>query len=129
MNVMSYQILVVEDDQDFAEMLLHFLRVLKYQPTLTRRLDDAFHYLDQQRPDLIILDLNLNGQSGWDVLDHAWVTYGFRSIPVIVSSAQDDRDNLQVARTHQVNAFLVKPFTHGELRAIVRDVMSSFSGV
>ena len=66
-------------------------------------------YTDAPRPDLVLLDLNLPGKDGENVLEELKADPELRSIPVIVltsSSAEED-----IARSYELhaNAYLTKP--------------------
>ena len=77
-------------------------------------------YADVPRPDLILLDLNLPGKDGEDVLKELKDDPTLRSIPVIVltsSSAEED-----IARSYELhaNAYLTKPVDPDEFIETVR---------
>jgi len=66
-------------------------------------------YADAPRPDLILLDLNLPGKGGEDILEELKADPEFRSIPVIVLTSSDAEED--IARSYQLhaNAYLTKP--------------------
>ncbi len=77
-------------------------------------------YADVPRPDLILLDLNLPGKDGENVLEELKDDPTLRSIPVIVltsSSAEED-----IARSYELhaNAYLTKPVDPDEFIETVR---------
>ncbi|MFD1563751.1 response regulator [Haloarchaeobius amylolyticus] len=77
-------------------------------------------YADAPRPDLILLDLNLPGKDGEDILEELKNDPALRSIPVIVltsSSAEED-----IARSYELhaNAYLTKPVDPDEFIETVR---------
>ncbi|WP_408959384.1 response regulator [Natrinema sp. 74] len=83
---------------------------------LTQR-DD---YADAPRPDLILLDLNLPGKDGEDVLEELKDDPALRSIPVIVlTSSRAEEDVVKSYELH-ANAYLTKPVDPDEFIETVR---------
>ena len=60
-------ILIIEDDETFRQELAALLRGSLYRVTAPAQLDHIAASLSSIRPDLILLDLNLPGQSGFEV--------------------------------------------------------------
>lgn len=109
----QYFILVVEDTPEFATLTIMTLQRFGFDPVLAEDGEQAVALLDQYRPDLILLDLNLPGMSGWQVLEHVQNLYGH--IPCIVTSAYSDSANRVVGRLQDVYRYLIKPFAPGDL--------------
>ena len=62
------RVLVVEDEERLGEVFRDFLTELGHQAVVVRSAEAALGSLDGQRPDAIILDINLPGMSGLDFL-------------------------------------------------------------
>jgi CheY-like chemotaxis protein len=62
------RVLVVEDEEPLGEVFRDFLTELGHQAVVVRSAEAALGSLDGQRPDAIILDINLPGMSGLDFL-------------------------------------------------------------
>ena len=62
------RVLVVEDEQPLAEVYRDFLAELGHDAVIVRSAEAALGSLERQRPDVIILDINLPGMSGLDFL-------------------------------------------------------------
>jgi DNA-binding response OmpR family regulator len=62
------RVLVVEDEEPLGEVFRDFLAELGHQAVLVHSAEAALGSLDAQRPDAIILDINLPGMSGLDFL-------------------------------------------------------------
>jgi CheY-like chemotaxis protein len=89
--------------------------------------EDAVTYLQDHAPALILLDLNLPGMSGWDVLEHLVEIHGENTIPVIVTTAYSDSANRVIGKLQQVYKYLVKPFSPDELRDVVEEALARSS--
>ncbi len=114
----SFDILLVEDDLGDAGLVKIALRRGAYPVTLhhvknggealafLRRIGD---FAAAPRPALILLDLNLPGRSGHEILEELKGDRGLRHIPVVVlSTSEAERD---VAKAYQLgaNSFVSKP--------------------
>jgi CheY-like chemotaxis protein len=62
------RVLVVEDEQPLGEVYRDFLAELGHDAVIVRSAEAALGSLERQRPDVIILDINLPGMSGLDFL-------------------------------------------------------------
>ena len=62
------RVLVVEDEQTLGEVFRDFLAELGHDAVVVRSAEAALNTLERQRPDAIILDINLPGMSGLDFL-------------------------------------------------------------
>ncbi len=113
-------ILVVEDNpDDFFVLQRVFYRAELHNPLVhCKNGEDALDYLHRRRqyagtpvgrPALILLDINLPGMRGTDLLNAIRGNPDFHNIPVIMlTSSSDDRDVL-AAFQGQANGYLTKP--------------------
>jgi DNA-binding response OmpR family regulator len=62
------RVLVVEDEEPLGEVFRDFLAEMGHDATVVRSAEAALGSLERQRPDAIILDINLPGMSGLDFL-------------------------------------------------------------
>lgn len=116
--------LLVEDDAGIAKLVHLGLRnnpEIAIQHVMNG--DAAIQWLDQHRPDLILLDLNLPGPDGWEVLDFAKAKYGSHQFKVIVVTARRDPISRATGDMHHVDAYLIKPYTVQQLQAVIQEVM------
>lgn len=121
-------ILLVDDDEDD---IAFFQLALKRQasPTQLTTLLDGDYVLTHlettpDRPDLLILDLNLPRMHGRDVLVQLRKSPVGQSIPVVMlttSSAQEDRD---FCLGHGAAAFLTKPTSLATLSTMLSEVIA-----
>jgi two-component system response regulator ResD len=119
------RILVVEDDEAFAEVLEQFLADRGMHVDRVATGEDAVMLLTSTRPDLILLDLALPGIDGSDVLR---VIRRFGSTPTIVVTARgEERDRI---RGFDLGAddYVVKPVALVELAARVKAVLRRTAG-
>lgn len=126
-------LLLVEDSDPDAEALQRVARLLPLSPPVVRVLDgeSALDYLfqrgeyrDAPRPVLVLLDLNLPGISGQEVLAELKSHAELRSLPVIIfSNSQSGRD-VDAAYAGGANSYLFKPSGAPGMREAARALES-----
>jgi CheY-like chemotaxis protein len=114
-------ILIVEDsDEDFTAFK-RIMRQLSYSNPIYRAIDgdDALAYLYHQDdysnqdiapdPDLIILDLNLPGTDGREVIHHIKQDQKLKRIPIIVLTSSSHPKDVETCYLYGANSYLLKP--------------------
>lgn len=119
----NYNILVIEDTPAMAELTVLTLERGGFNAILAEDGESAIKYLGDNLPHLILLDLNLPGLSGWDVLQFLTKTHGVGRVPVIVTSAYGDSANRVIGKLQNVHKYMVKPFKPLDLLASVEDAL------
>ena len=124
------RILLVEDDDDHAELVERALDEHGVAVELTRLHDgaQALDYLqrrgewaDAPRPDVVFLDLRLPRIDGLEVLRRIKQTPDLIGLPVVVlTTSGADRDLASAYESH-VNAYVVKPVDHEALETMLRE--------
>jgi two-component system, chemotaxis family, response regulator Rcp1 len=79
--------------------------------------EQALTYLAQedQRPDLILLDLNLPGMSGKEVLDQIKADSDLLTIPVLILTSSSAPSDISDCYERHANCYLVKPKGYADL--------------
>jgi DNA-binding response OmpR family regulator len=118
-------ILVVEDEDPIRRLIRAALDPNAYSVTESGTGEEALQLLGGQPFDLVILDLRLDGMSGWDVLD-ALRARGLRNrVRIIILTAQSaERDILRGWR-EGVDQYCMKPFEPAEFVRTVEAVLAS----
>ena len=117
-------VLLVEDEDQLRWVMRDLLEREGYKVAEARDGAQALDEVDRSAPDLIMLDLNLPGLDGYDVLQRIRSRPSTSQIPVIVLTAKGDEDN--EVRVFQMGAddFLTKPFRARALSARLEAVLS-----
>jgi two-component system phosphate regulon response regulator PhoB len=116
-------VLIVEDDEDIAELLEYNLQRQGYRPSCAGTGEEGLRKARENRPDLILLDLMLPGLSGLDVcraLKDAEVT---ASIPVIMLTAKGEEEDIVAGFNAGADDYVTKPFRPKILLARVQAVL------
>ncbi|HYG14641.1 MAG TPA: response regulator [Bacteroidia bacterium] len=82
-------ILIVEDDTNFAKSLLEFTRNRGYKGIVSVRGDEALEMAIKYKPTGILLDIQLPVKSGWEVMDELKKNPATRHIPVHIMSSYE----------------------------------------
>lgn len=112
---MDAHVLIVEDDALIASSLERALGAQGYQVTVAATVAAALAALDDERPDLVLLDLGLPDGDGTTVADHAAAVRP--DVPVIVLTARDDEIDVVLGLEAGAVDYVVKPFRLAELLA------------
>jgi two-component system, OmpR family, response regulator AdeR len=113
-------VLIVEDDADIAEILEGYLRQAGYRTVVT---GDGLHALElffRQRPDLLLLDLNLPSLSGLEVLRSVREA---SAVPVIALTARVTQEDHLTGFSFGADDYITKPFWPLEVVARVAAVL------
>lgn len=110
-------IAIVEDEGDLADSYAEYLTALGYR-VATAGTGAGFDAIvaEQGTPHLLVLDMNLPGESGSDIL--ARIAAG-KDYPVLIASAIDDSTDRVIALEVGADDYIVKPFELRELSARV----------
>jgi len=97
--------------------------------------DEALDYLNREgrfvkaeRPDLVLLDLNMPKKSGLEVLDQIKKDPALQAIPVIVLTNSRQESDVRRAYDHHANFFISKPADLQELYLAMRYVENVWLG-
>ena len=134
MNFTPRAVLVVEDDERTAAFLADNLRADGYRVAVAAEAGEAVRAVEVRRPDLVVLDLSLEGgSSGLEVLDRIRAADGLGTridpnTPVIILSGRgSDLDRVR-GLNRGADDFLAKPFAYNELVARMHAVLRRCSG-
>ena len=116
-------ILMIEDDPEFAELLTEYLA--QYDIKVTN-FEDPFLGLSAgvKKYDLLILDLTLPGMDGLEVCEEVVRKY---NMPVIISSARSDIQDKVDALAIGADDYLPKPYDPKEMYARIMSLLRRYS--
>ncbi|MDB5694761.1 MAG: response regulator [Sphingomonas bacterium] len=105
------RILIVDDDEILAEILIDVLAAAGHSASAVHHGDDALRAIDESGADLLILDYDLPGASGLEVLRQ--VRRHPQGLHVLVMMLTAKSGKLLAVRAHHddVDDYLVKPVT------------------
>ena len=120
MNSTPY-IYIIEDEESISKLISLYLTKEKLDSKAFFNAEDALKELkDGKQPNLIILDLNLPGMSGFDFLEELKKIYN-KDIPsVMILSARDSDEDIIKGLGFGADEFVTKPFSPGVLMARIK---------
>ena len=124
-------VLVVDDDQDLAEMLGIVLNGAGIEVDLVSRGDEVMDVFRNNPPDLVLLDLMLPGLDGIEVCRQIRA-FSVR-VPIVMLTAKGDTHDVVLGLEAGADDYMVKPFKPSELvariRTRLRRTSSELSGI
>src|SRR3972149_386997 len=119
------KVLVVDDEPDVIEVvsLCFGLRWPEAQVVAARDADEALKLIEEQTPDLILLDIMLPGMDGFQLCREI---RSFSDVPIMMLTARDAE--VEKVRGLEMGAddYITKPFSHLELLARIRAVLRRY---
>jgi len=112
------KILIVEDEMIIAANISLQLTSLGYDVTgIIPRGEEALLHIEQQQPDIVLLDINLKGKI--DGIETAQIMQKSFNIPIIYLTANADEAHFTRAKTTNPYAFISKPFKKLDLQRAI----------
>lgn len=113
-------ILLVEDNESIAEGLVYAFKMNSYCLDYKTTIKDAIEYLNNNTPELIILDVSLPDGNGFNLYED---NIKKSQIPVIFLTARDDEDDIIKGLNLGAEDYMTKPFSTRELLARVNKII------
>ena len=125
------QILLVEDNPGDVELTLLAFEESDFNCNISvvrdgeQALEYVYkqgEYVDESRPDVILLDINLPVKNGFEVLERIKSDAELRTIPVLMLTTSDTEKDIYKAYMNYANAYLNKPVDFHEFADLVRQI-------
>jgi len=119
--MVKHRILVVEDEWIVAHHLMRKLQHLGYQAAAVPSGEQAIPFINQYRPDLVVMDINLAGLL--DGIETAARLRAGLKIPVIYVSSYADEATRDRAKSTDPVGLLTKPYSEEDLLGLLRTAL------
>jgi len=120
---MRPRILIVEDEDAQAEVLRYNFNREGFEVVVAFDGEEAMLAVEEQQPDLIVLDWMLPGVSGLAVCQRLRARNETRTLPIILLTARGEEGDRVRGLDSGADDYVVKPFSPAELIARVRAVL------
>jgi two-component system phosphate regulon response regulator PhoB len=120
---MTASILIVEDEEPIQILLTYNLQAEGFRVRATANGEDVAHLVNEERPDLIVLDWMLPGISGIEVCRLLRSRPETRDIPVIMLTARGEENERVRGLATGADDYIVKPFSVPELLARIKTIL------
>jgi len=108
------KILVIGDEPDIVSTVEFRLKLANYSVVTAFSPEEGLERTAADKPDLILVDMNRPGMSGYEILDHLRGDPALRQVPVIVLTVRHEDEDI-AAPPRGVSDSLTKPFDFGRL--------------
>ena len=116
--------LIVEDEQDTGHLLAEHLKRWGFEPTVLTEGKPAVSWVQEHKPDLILLDLMLPDMDGFEICEALKLERETNLIPIIMISALSSSEDRVRGLKVGANQYLTKPFSPDDLH----DAIDTVSG-
>lgn len=120
---MTASILIVEDEEPIQILLTYNLQAEGFRVRATANGEDVAHLVNEERPDLIVLDWMLPGISGIEVCRLLRSRPETRDVPVIMLTARGEENERVRGLATGADDYIVKPFSVPELLARIKTIL------
>lgn len=107
-------LLVIDDDNDFLQVMYHWLKY-SYKVDSVRSGTEAIYYLNRIRPDLVLLDYEMPGLDGYQVLDQIRKNPLTSQVPIVFLTGRNDRESVMRILKRKPDGYLLKSMKKDEL--------------
>ncbi len=121
---MSKRILVVEDQEDNRQIIRDMLSATDYEITEAENGEQALAAVTKQRPDLILMDIQLPIMDGNEATRRIKADPALRSIPIIAVTSYALSGEEQNARAAGCDDYMPKPYSPRHLLAKIRQYLA-----
>ena len=119
------KILVVEDDSANRDMIVRYLTLLGYQIVIARDGWQAVTLAQTERPDLILMDMQLPVMDGWEATRQIKAAPTTRTIPVVALTAYAMDDERQRCLEAGCDDYETKPLVFPRLLKKLQSILST----
>lgn len=128
----AFRVLLVEDNDDHA-LLIEESLMLGEMPVAVERVAEGGAALERiangRAPDAILLDLNMPGLNGHEVLEALKSDASSRMIPVVILTTSLHHDDMKRAYRNHANSYLHKSFDGDSIEKILDQFVKYWGGV
>jgi DNA-binding response OmpR family regulator len=122
--VASHKILVIDDSRVIRNMVRDMLPKGNFEVLEAKDGIEGLNLIQQEKPNLIMLDFLLPRMSGWDVFQHIQSSTELQRIPLVVMSGRREEVAEKISEPFEFFEFIEKPFEQKELIEAIKTAMS-----
>ena len=120
---MSRKILVVEDNDRNRRLLKVLLKANEYEVIEATTGEEAMNYLDGQKPDLILMDIQLPNTDGLVLTKEIKSKTEMKDIPIVAVTAYAMKGDRERILESGCDAYISKPIDTRELILLIADIL------
>lgn len=116
-------VLIVEDDASVSELLFSCLAGSGYRVSVAQSGESALQQIEEDPPEVIVLDLNLPGMNGLDVCRAMRQDPWMSKLPVLMLTGKTEEDDIVAGLEVGADDYMTKPFSPKLLAARVKALL------
>jgi two-component system, cell cycle response regulator DivK len=120
---MTKHILVVEDEEDNRQILRDLLTTAGYEMTEAVNGEEALAEVAKQRPDLILMDIQLPDMDGYETTRRIRINPDLKSLPIIAVTSYALAGDESKALASGCDAYVSKPYSPRQLLEKIREYL------
>ncbi|NDJ51572.1 MAG: response regulator [Chloroflexi bacterium] len=120
---MSY-VLIVDDDKMVAEAIADLVDLYDWHAKIVHGPRAAFDQIHRDPPALVLLDLNMPGVDGFEVMSYIRRDPIAEKTPIVFVTAEDDQGTRDKAKEAGALDYLIKPVDPEQIEAILNKIKS-----
>jgi DNA-binding response OmpR family regulator len=110
----NFTVLLIEPDLILADIYKNHLEKFHYKVNICGNVEQAIHVVDKQKPDIIVLELQLANHNGYEFLYELRSYTDWQDIPILIHSVLPEEDsglNESTKKQLGITSYLYKPAT------------------
>jgi DNA-binding response OmpR family regulator len=117
------KILVVDDEPDLVSTVEYRLKFANCSVVTASNGQQGLEQAAAEKPDLILLDTNMPGMNGHEMLERLRADPAIKHIPVIMVTARCEPQDIAAASTRGISDYVTKPFDFAQLLEKIHTVL------
>lgn len=119
------KILLVDDKRDIVEIIQYRLNLFGWEVITSSDGKEGLKMAEDEKPDLIVLDINMPIMNGHKMLDSLRANPALRDNPVIMCTISNRIEDITKASSFNISDYVTKPFNCTELAEKIREVLEN----
>ncbi len=117
------KILIVDDSENIRSVLQLNFEYLGYRVLSARDGEEALHLIEREEPDVVVLDVMMPRQNGFQVCRKIKSDPRFSRLPVVFLTAKGHREDKLWGKDCGADEYLTKPFSTAELERVIERLL------
>jgi DNA-binding response OmpR family regulator len=119
------KVLIVDDDPNILMSLEFLMRKDGYKVFIARNGNEAMELLEQNRPDLTLLDIMMPDVDGYAICAHVKSSDHLKDCKIVFISAKTHEADIRKGYDYGADLYITKPFSTKNVVMIVKDLLSA----
>ncbi len=120
------KIVIAEDERDIRDLIAFTLRFAGHEVFAASNGEEAVQLADQEKPDLILMDVRMPRMTGYDACRVIKSKPDFVDTPVVFLSAKGQESEIETGLDAGAEEYMLKPFAPDQLTTRVAEILARF---